>query len=163
MLRTLFGNKEQNELLNEFEKKLIGKGKIQFRFLHILKDLINVKSKVSSGKLDQKEAEKIKAEAIELMNSLTEYAQRADLISAEKGTMQISYGNRKAELVLLGPQNFFIDGKDIKKFSGGKLVASNREEFEKALADNKGKLSVLIPGDIFAILEKEIGKFEVSF
>ncbi|MEK6892746.1 MAG: nucleotidyltransferase domain-containing protein [Nanoarchaeota archaeon] len=163
LLKTLFGEKPQHELLSDFEKKLINKGKIQSRFLNILKEIINVKSKVASGKLDQKEAEKIKAEAIELANSLTEYAQRADLISAEKGIMQINYGNRKAELVLLGQQNFFIDGKDIKKFDSGKLTASNREEFEKALADNKGKLSVKIPCEIFAILEKEIGKFEVSF
>jgi predicted nucleotidyltransferase len=164
LLKTLFGDKPQHELFSDFEKKLIDKGKIQSRFLHILKELVNVKSKVSAGKLDQKEAEKIKAEAIELMNSLTEYAQRADLISAEKGTMQIIYnGNRKAELVLLGPQNFLIDGKDIKKFSDGKLIPSTKEEFEKALADNKGKLTTKIHADIFEILQKELGKFEIAF
>ena len=97
------------------------------------------------------------------MNALVEYAQRADLITAEKGTMLITYsGNRKAELVLTENAVFLIEGKDIKRIEKEKLVESGREEFEKALADSKGKLTVKVSVDIFNTLEKALGKFEIE-
>lgn len=163
LLKTFFGGKAQSELIKDFEVQMIRKGKIQGRFLGILKELAQLKAKTNSGKLNQKEVDSMKANAIELMNSLVEYGQRADLISAEKGTMLISYGNRKAELVLMGRDNFLIEGKDIKKISEGKLTPSSREEFEKAFVENKGKLKTKISGEIFNILEKELGKFELEF
>ncbi len=163
LLKTFFGDKSQSALIDDFEKKMVKKGKVNPRFLKIIKDLVSVKTKVKSGKLDSKEVEGAKRDAFELMNSLVEYGQRADLISAEKGTMQITYQNRKAELVLLGNNNFLIEGKEIKKISSGKLVSSTKEEFEKALAENKGKLNTKINGEVFQTLEKTLGKFEVEF
>jgi len=164
LLKTFFGDKHEKELVKDFESNMIKKGKVSPRFAKILKELVSLKDKIKSGKLEQKEVDNTKKDALELLNSLIEYGQRMDLISVEKGTMQIVYGgNRKAELVLLGSQNFLVDGKDIKKFSGGKLVPSTKEEFEKALADNKGKLTTKIHADIFEILQRELGKFEISF
>ena len=163
LLKTFFGEKPQAELIREFEVQMVKKGKIQSRFLGILKELVNLKGKIKSGKLNQKEVDSVKANAFELINSLVEYGQRSELISAEKGTMLIAYGNRKAELVLMGKDNFLIEGKDIKKISEGKIALSNREEFEKAFVENKGKLKTKINGEIFNILEKELGKFELEF
>ena len=77
--------------------------------------------------------------------------------------MQISYQNRKAEIVLMGQNNFLIEGKDIKKIVDGKIVNSNKEEFEKALAESKGKMKTTISGDLFAALQKALGKFEITF
>ncbi|MBI2632451.1 nucleotidyltransferase domain-containing protein [Candidatus Pacearchaeota archaeon] len=163
LLKTFFGEKTQAELIKDFETQMVRKGKIQGRYLAILKELVQLKGKIKSGKLNQKEVDSVKANSIELMNSLVEYGQRTDLISAEKGTMLISYGNRKAELVLMGKENFLIEGKDIKKISDGKIISSNREEFEKAFIENKGKLKTKISGEIFNVLEKELGKFELEF
>ncbi|MDP3882079.1 MAG: nucleotidyltransferase domain-containing protein [Nanoarchaeota archaeon] len=162
LLKTFFGNKPEKELVKDFEGKMVKKGKVSPRFIKILKELVSLKDKIKSGKLSQKEVDNTKKDAMELLNSLTEYAQRMDLVSAEKGTMQIIYsGNRKAELVLMGKINFLIEGKDIRKISDGKLVPSTREEFEKALAENKGALNTSISGEVFSILEKELGKFEI--
>jgi hypothetical protein len=164
LLKIFFGDKTQKEYMRDFENNFVKKGKIQGRFYNILKELVTLKDKIKSGKLSQKEVDSIKGNAIELINALTEYAQRLDLISAEKGMMQIIYGgNRKAELVLLGNQNFIVEGKDIRMFSSDKLVSSTREEFEKALSENKGKIGAKVDGKIFLILEKELGKFEISF
>ena len=116
LLRTFFGKKPQHELLKSFEKELVRKGKVQQRFSHVLGDIIKSKQKIKSGKLNQKEVDSLKKDAIELMDCLVEYGQRADLISAEKGTMQIIYsGNRKAELVLMGDKNFLVEGREIRK------------------------------------------------
>jgi predicted nucleotidyltransferase len=163
LLKTFFGEKSQESLIKEFESKMIKKGKISPRFSVILKRLVNTKGKIKSGKLDQKEVDSVKKDAIELIESLVEYAQRADLVSAEKSTMHITYGNRRAELFLLGSDNFLIEGKEIKKVHNNKLVPSTREELEKALQENKGKLSTKISGEIFHILEKELGKFDITF
>jgi uncharacterized protein (UPF0332 family)/predicted nucleotidyltransferase len=165
MLKNLFGNKSQNQLINEFENKLVKKGKIEQRFSKIIKEISNVRKKVEAGKISLKEVDNMKKDAIELIRSLVEYAQRADLICTEKGTiMQVIYdGNRKAELVLAGKDCFLVEGKEIKKISGDslKLTNSNKEELEKALAENKGKLSTKISGEVFHALEKALGKFEI--
>jgi len=163
LLKTFFGNKPEKALIGEFEEKLVKKGKIEQRFSKIIKRLAEIEKENKKGNVGLRDVDAIKKEAIELINSLTEYAQRAELICTEKGTiMQIIYGtNRKAELVLTGNENFLVEGKNIKKIGKEKLIDSNKEELEKALAESRGKMSTKISGEVFTILEKEIGKFEV--
>lgn len=165
MLRTIFGNKKESELVRDFENKLVKKGKMEQRFSKVMEEIAGIKKKLKSGKLNLKETDNIKKDAVELIRSLVEYAQRADLICEEKGTMmQIIYdGNRKAELVLAGKDCFLIEGREIRKIHGDKLelMKSSKEELEKALAESKGKLSTKISGEVFHALEKALGKFEV--
>jgi len=131
--------------------------------LKIVKELADIKKKMKAGKLNMKEVDSVKKDAFELVQSLTEYAQRANLVCEEKGTMiQIEYSNgRKAELVLTGKDNFLIEGKSIKKISGDRLKDATKEELEKALAESKGKLVTKISGELFETLEKVLGKFEM--
>ncbi|MBM3232640.1 hypothetical protein FJZ18_00540 [Candidatus Pacearchaeota archaeon] len=164
LLKTFFGNQRQQELVKSFESQMIKKGKISGRFSSVMKELVNLKKKVTSGKMNSFESDRAKKDALELINALVEYAQRADLISTEKGMVQITYaGNRKAELVLMGRVNFLVEGKDINKISEGKLVLSTQEEFDKVLSENKGKLTAKVSGELFHLLEKELGKFELEF
>ena len=163
ILRTLFGEKSEKELMKEFDAKLIKKGKMPPKFSKVIKSVEEHKSKISSGKIESRDFEGFKRDLIELNKALVEYAQRADLIVAEKGAMQILYENRKAELVLLGNQNFIIENNQIRKITDGKFTESTKEEFEKALADNKGKLSTKISGEVFEALKKKLGKFEIVF
>lgn len=163
LLTTFFGSKDKHDLIKDFDSKMIKKGKISPRFTNILKEVSESVGKIKTDKIDNAKAENIRKDAIELLNNLVEYGQRADLISAEKGIMQISYQNRKAEIVLMGQNNFLIEGKDIRKIVDGKIVNSNREEFEKALAESKGKMNTTISGEVFAALQKALGKFEITF
>ena len=82
--------------MKEFEEQLVKKGKIEPRLLSVLKELVHAKGRVKSGKLNQKEVDSLKKQAFDLIQALTEYAQRADLVSARKGMMQISYTGRNA-------------------------------------------------------------------
>ncbi|HLF53712.1 MAG TPA: nucleotidyltransferase domain-containing protein [Candidatus Nanoarchaeia archaeon] len=165
MLANIFGKKPDKVLLNEFKDKLVKKGKIEQRFLKSIDEISSVERKAKSGKLNLKDVDSLKKDAVELIKALVEYAQRADLICENKGTiMQIVYsGNRKAELVLTGKDCFLIEGKEIRKIHGEKLelVKSSKEELEKALAESKGKLSTKISGEVFHTLEKALGKFEI--
>ncbi|MBS3089287.1 nucleotidyltransferase domain-containing protein [Candidatus Pacearchaeota archaeon] len=163
LLKTFFGNKPQERLVKEFETNLVKKGKIEPRLLTVLKELAQAKAKIKSGKLSQKEVENVKKDAFELIQNLTEYAQRADFISSKKGTIQIAYKGRKAELVLLGKDNFIIEGATMQRITSDKLVPITKEEFEKSLEENKGKLSMTISGSLFKILEKSLGEFEIIF
>jgi len=165
MLKNIFGNKSDKELAKEFESKLIKKGKVEQRYSKVLDAIFNVKKNVKSGKASLKDVDSLKKDAIELIRSLVEYAQRADLVCSDKGTMmQIIYaGNRKAELVLTGKECFLVEGKEIRKITGDKLQLANssREELEKALAESKGRLNTRISGEVFHALENALGKFEV--
>lgn len=165
MLKNIFGNKGENVLAREFENKLVKKGKVEQRFSKVMAEVAGLKKKLKAGKLNLKETDNIKKDAVELIRNLVEYAQRADLICEDKGTMmQIIYaGNRRAELVLTGGDCFLVEGKEIRKIRGDKLslIKSSREELEKALAETKGKLSTKISGEVFHALEKALGKFEV--
>lgn len=163
LLKTIFGNKSQSELIKEFENKMIKKGKMQSRFSNVLKELVNVKGKVKSGKLNQKDADNVKRDAFDLMEALVEYAQRADLVQAKKGVMQISYNGRKAELLLLGEHNFLIEGKEIKKIENGKLVVVKEEDFQKTFNENKAKLTTKVSGEVFNTLKKVLGDFDIEF
>ena len=145
----------------DFESKLVKKGKIQPRFLPVLRELVNVKRKLKAGKLNAKEVDRAKKDTIELVDSLVEYAQRVDLVSSERGTMQISYKGKKAELLLLGEKNFLVEGKIIRKIEKGKLVGSDKNELEESLKEYKGKLSTSVPGNVFSVLKKELGDFEI--
>ena len=164
LLKMFFGDKKETELVREFENKMIKTGKIAPRHSESLKGIVKLEKELSSGKMDPKEFDKIKRDATELIQSLVEYAQRADLVSAEKGTMQIIFENgRKAELVLLGDKNFVIETGRIRKIENSKITESNKADLEKAIQDNQGKLSTSVSNEVFEILRKELGKFDISF
>src|SRR3989344_4366717 len=163
LLKTFFGNKSQEQLIKDFETQLVKKGKIEQRLLTVVKELAQARDKIKSSKLSQKEVDYVKKNAFDLIQSLTEYAQRADLVTARRGVMQVAYGGRKAELVLLGTENFLVEGTSIKKISDGAFTDVTKEEFEKALAENKGKLSTQVSGSVFKALEKALGTFEITF
>ncbi len=160
LLKTLLGDKPHDELIKDFESKLVRKGKIQQRFLNVIKEVSEAKKKIKAGKLNSKEADAVKRDAIELTNSLVEYAQRSELVKSQKDVIEIVYKGRKAELVLMGADNYIVEGSSIKKFSGGKLAPADKKEFEDALSKHRER-SHKIPSDIFAILKKELGDFEL--
>ena len=163
LFETILGKKPENKLIKEFESKLVKQGKIQERYIKVLKEIIHVKDKVKAGKVGQKEVDNVKREAFELIRSLVEYAQRADLLKAEKGTMQIIYNGRKAELVLFGKDNFLIEGRAIKRITDSGFQNITKEEFDKSFEENKGKLSTSINANVFKVLEKELGHFDIVF
>lgn len=164
LLKTFFGNVSQEKLLKEFNSKMIKKGKVQPRFSPILKNLLSMKGKIKSGKLNQKEVERVKKDALELIDNLIEYGQRIDIIKSEKSNMQITYaGNRRAELVLLGEVNFIIEGNMIRKVTESGITNSNTEEFERAMHENKGKMQTRVSTKLFEVIQNALGPFELSF
>jgi hypothetical protein len=166
ILRTILGDKSENALISAFDKELVKKGKMSPRFVQILKTLATIDDKVKSGKLSIKEVDSAKKDAEELIKALVEYAQRANLVCVEKGTMQIVFdnGHRRAELVLMGDEhNYIIEGKLIRRIEKDKFKEVSKEEFEKNFAEHKAKLSTKVSGHVFDVLKKTLGDFEIEF
>ena len=161
LLQGLFGKKSETELVKEFEKELVNKGRTDPRFLHVLNELIDSKRKYKSKKKPAThEVEEIRKNSVQLINSLIEYGQRCEIADLQRSKIIISYKGKHADLFLTNPAFLIQEGK-IKKVAD-KIEDANQEEFEKIVREQKGKAGKLT-AEILALLKKELGEFEISF
>ncbi len=161
LLKGILGNKSKTKLINDFEKKFIKTGKMPPQSLPMLKGIIKARDDFKKGKLDKHEVEDARKSASIIINDLIEYNQRCDLVSLERGRMQLKYGkDKKAELMITDKDAFLIKDNEIFKVAN-KLEKAKKEELDKAVQEQKGKLHTSTDNKIFQVLEKEIGKFEI--
>jgi len=161
MLKHIFGNKTQKDLISSFESQLVKKGKLRPRMMEIANDILKIKVKAKSKKLTQTEMQRISRDANDLINSLVEYQQRKELVSAEKGVIQIVYSGKKGELVMTDLGNFFVFEGAIKKIENKSLVDSDKKQLEEAIAKTRDRLQVKLSSDTLQTLKKELGDFEI--
>jgi len=163
ILGSLFGKKSEAQLIKEFEKELVNKGRVEPRFLHVLNELIDCKKKYQSKKKPTKhEIEEVRKNSVQLMNQLIEYGQRCELVELQKSKVIIIYGNnKKADLFLSQPAFLIQEGK-IKKINekSGAIEEAVPEEFESVMKQQKGK-SGKLDKKLMALLKKELGDFEI--
>jgi len=162
ILKGLFGNKPESQLIAEFEKELVNKGRTDPRFLHILKELLDAKKRMKNKKKPTShEIEQIRKNAVMLINNLIEYGQRCELADLQKSKVILSTkAGKKAELFLTNPVFIIHEGK-IKKITD-KVEESTHEEFQNIVQQQKGKPGK-IDQKILDILGKELGEFEIIF
>lgn len=166
ILKNLFGNKSEADMVKTFEKELVNRGRTDPKNLVVLNEVIDAKKKYSSKKKPTKyELEDIRKNATYLINNLIEYGQRCDLVEIKK--MQVKVGYRKdgkdkhVELYLTDPA-FVFDEFRIKKISNtGKIEEAKQEDFESILSLQKGKPNK-ISAEILNALKKEYGDIEIS-
>ncbi len=167
LLKHLFGNKSEQELVKAFEKEIINKGKADPKNLHIIHELIDAKRRYKSKKKPTRyEIEDIRKNVSYLINNLIEYGQRKDIIELRKMQIHINYklkGEEKhLELFLTNPL-FMIADNQLKKITDkGKIEESSQEEFENILHQQKGKPQTLSE-KILAVLKERLGEFELVF
>jgi predicted nucleotidyltransferase/uncharacterized protein (UPF0332 family) len=153
-------NVNEKTAVSGFEKEFVKKGRLPSSYLHILKDLIKAKEQFKKGKLAKHEVEDARKNASLLINALIEYAQRCEIASSNRGKMQIKYKGRTAELILTSSACFLVEEKGIFKIHG-KLEKSSQEELEKAFQNQKENKLISFTPNIFELLKKELGDFEV--
>lgn len=163
LMKKVFGDKNQEELVKTFEKEMVKKGKVPERFAHIAKELSDIKKKVKSKKLTQSEMQQISRDAADFMDALTEYSQRRELVSVQRGIMQISYKDRKADIVATDEGVFLVEPEAIRRITKSGFVDATKEEFEKALKSSKERLKYSLEAWVLELLRKELGEFTVSF
>ena len=162
LLKKEFGNKGRESLVEEFETELVKKGKIQRRYLPVLKNIIKIKQKVRGGKVSHTEMDNVKKMTAELIRELVDYSQRKELISMEKGLIQVSFGNKRGELVFTDSCAFFVEGDRIMKVGLKGFTISTQKDFEKAITNTKDRMKVKLDSKVLEILKKELGDFELN-
>lgn len=167
LLKNLFGNLSETELVKEFEKELVKKGRTDPKNLHILNEVIDSKRKYKSKKKPTKyEIEDVRKNANGLINSLIEYGQRKDLVEIRKMQVRVNYTRlgkeQHLDLFMTNPA-FVLSENALKKIDEeGKMTDGSQEEFETILGQQKGKPSKLNK-HILTALKREFGEFELSW
>ncbi len=161
ILKNVFGEAGQEALISKLDNELVKKGKLAPRMLDIAKDVLKIKRKSKDKKLNPTELQRISRNASDLMNALIEYSQRKELVSSQKGIIQISYQGKKGDIVITDSGTFFVSEGNIKKISHDKVADSDKKELEHALANTRDRLQVKITFEILHSLRKAIGDFEI--
>ncbi len=161
MLKHIFGNKTQKDLISSLETELVKKGKLRPRMLEIAHDILKIKVKVKSKKLTQTEMQRISRDANDLINSLVEYVQRRELVSAQKGVIQILSSGKKGELVITDLGSFFVSESGIKKIENKSLIDADKKQLEEAVTKTSDRLQIKLTSEILQVLKKELGDFEI--
>ena len=161
LLKSLFGDKKENELVLDYEKQIVNKGKGNPKFLHTLNQLATIKKEFSLKKAPTKYAfENLRKDSVYLIDSLIEYGQRKELGLMEKTKIVLTCKDKHAELYLTKPAFLVMDNK-IKKISD-KIEDSNMNEMNKALADSK-TTKMKFDNHMLNLLKAEMGEFDINF
>jgi uncharacterized protein (UPF0332 family) len=160
IMKALFGNKQEHELIRDYEKEIINRGKANPKYIHTMNELIQLKKDFKNKKTPGKyEFEKIRKDAVYLIEDTIEYVQRKELGLLEKSKVILSLSNGKhAELFLVNPQFLIMENK-IKKITT-KIEDSSIEELNKALAEHKGN-KTKIDNRVLDLLRGFLGDFDI--
>lgn len=159
----------EQDLVDEFEDKLIRTGKIPARYLRLLHDSLEAKAAYDAGKLTKTDVDKTRKSANELIKFLVEYLQRKRGRELEQAKVRVKYDDKFGEVTLLGNTAFVVRNIDAQEKiiekasiqrdgSLGPLEASNWEEYEKALAKITIPPKVFIKEPVFESLKRIFGK-----
>lgn len=165
LLTNMFGKKAESSLVKEFEKEVVKAGKGNPKYIRTLNSLINMKKEFSGKKAVSKyDFENLRKDSVYLIDEMTEYAQRKELGLLQKSKVVVTFDKRgkdhHADLFLCKPA-FLVEGDDVKKIEGGKVMDSDVNELNNILANYKGG-RVVLDDETMKALKKEIGEFSVS-
>jgi len=164
MLKPLTRQKSQQAIIDAFEKDFVKKGKFPPRYIRIIKNIISAKTDFKKGKSDLHKIDEARKEAQDLITSLIEFTQRCELVSMEKGRMRIKYKEKDkqviAELLHANGNTFLFQGQKVKKITD-KLHDSNMKEVSEAVEQQRSKKDLEINKNVFEVLKKELGDFEI--
>lgn len=159
----------EKEMAKYFETKCITTGKIPAKFCRMLEEIFNAKKEFDSGKLTKTDVEQTKKTAGEFIKNVVEYMQRKRAREIERAKIRVKYGEKMAEVTLLGAEAFVIrdlsaDEKVMEKCTvkeDGTLSSpekSSWEDMEKSLAKIDIPARVFIKEKLFEGLKKIFGK-----
>ena len=160
LLKSILGNKSQDKLIEDFDKKYVKKGKFTKQHLRILNSVIKARADFKKGKLDAHKVDRARKDADKLVGDLVEFSQRCDLASLEKGRMRLKFKDKTLELLNCDGKTFIFEGSKISKV-GTKIEESTIEELDKCIANQKQKDNVEIDSKVFYVLKKTYGAFEI--
>ncbi|RLE47288.1 hypothetical protein DRJ25_02760 [Candidatus Woesearchaeota archaeon] len=155
-----------------FEKEMVETGKVPAKFSRLLNNVLKAKKSFDKNELNKVDFQNIKKDAKELLKFLIEYMQRKRARDIERAKLRVKYGEKIAELSLLGNNAFIVmdiqaEDKVMKmaeiKEDGslGTLKKIDEEDYEKALAKVAVPLKIELSDALFKSLEKIFGNYEI--
>jgi predicted nucleotidyltransferase len=160
IMKSLFGDKPEQDLIKDYEKEIVNKGKTNPKFIHTLNELLTIKKEYGSKKAPSKYLfESLRKDSVYLIESLIEYGQRKELGLLEKTKVILTFKGKHAELFLTNPAFLIFENK-VKKITD-KVEDSDMNEFNKAMSEYKGH-SVKVNADMLSLLKKELGEFDIN-
>jgi len=160
-MKNLFGSKGESVLTNEYEKEIVNKGKGNPKFLHTIKQLIDVKKKYKTKKAPSKyDFERLRKDSVYLIQELIEYGQRKELGLLQKTKVVLTAKGKHYDLFLTKPA-FLVSEKGVKKVEGGKVIDSDANEMNTVMSGYRGG-RVVLDAEVMKVLEKELGNFNIS-
>jgi len=160
LLSSILGKKSQIQLIADFEKNLVKKGKMTQQHLRTLRNIISARAEFKRGKLDAHKVDYARKEAATLINDLIEFSQRCDLVPLEKGRMRLKFKEGSGELFVYGGKTFLLKNNEVFNITN-KLENSNMEEVSHAIEAQKNNKEIEFNPRVLEVLKKEFGEFEV--
>jgi uncharacterized protein (UPF0332 family) len=161
LLRGIFGKKSESILVKEFEEKLVKQGKFTQSSLKALKIILSAKNSSKNKKVDKEGIEEARKKSVLLINSLVDYSQRCELAIVDKSRMVLKFDEKRfAELIACPGESYIFFGQEVKKITD-KVYDSTVEEATNAIQKRKKNKSVNVKPDVFGIIRKEFGEFEL--
>lgn len=167
MLKAILKKNTEKEIITQFQKEFIKSGKLSARMLENLKFISKIKTelknynhnKTNLSSKQSKDVDKARKYATEIINALTEYNQRCNLIKLDRARFVINAKSSKAEIFFL-KDVFIIQGPKIQKYKKGTLTKSSEEEFQKQLIDHQNKETHL-DFNVLEDIKKMFGDYEL--
>jgi len=164
LLKNITGKKSQVAVVESFNKDFVKTGKFTNQHARMLNVIIDAKEASKKNKTNLKKANDARKLSALLINDLMEYAQRCDLILADKNKMTISYeieGKKQvAELFNYEGKSFLIRGSNVIKITD-KISKAGVAEITEAVEEQKSKENILVSPKVFELVKKEIGDFQI--
>jgi len=158
LIESIVGKASVGDMIKKLEDNLVKKGKLPKTVLTILEKIRQAKTAIGKGKISRAEINNVRRDADLLMRMLTEYAQRKDMLEAEKLRFRAKIDGKDAELYIFEKNIYVAFDNAVKKIDvdNVKITDSSRDDLDVALKKepNEGKIT---PG-VLAILEKLLGK-----
>ncbi len=163
LLKGAFGNKSEEQLISDFDKEFIKKGKLPLAYLKTLKEIVKVRKDFKKGKVSRQEVEDARKNASLIITHLIEYNQRSELLKMERKRIIIKSGNKTYEIVPTKEKIFLLSAGKISKINLKKyeIETSDINEFNDALSNQQKDEKVELTKELFDLLENNIGKFEI--
>ncbi len=162
LLRNVVGKKcATKKLIDEFKIKFVNNGVFANKHLRMINNIIKARAEHKKGKSDLHKIDRARRDADSLSKDFIEYLQRKEMGSIEKGKVVFKFKDKIIEVLSAGSKIFLFEDGEIKKIEGKEIVPANLDELEEALGSQRNRNTAEISYEVFDVLKKKYGKFEI--
>ncbi len=158
-----------DDIIDVFDEQVIQQGVLPEKHLRLLKEVKAAKEDYENDDLNSSEVKKVQKTARQLIKDLVEHIQRKRSRELEQAKIQVQYGDKAGEVLLLGDYAYIIHDVDAEREeitkaelnddgSLGEMVESDPQELEEALMEIDVPPQAYVKEPIFEDLKEVFGE-----